>query len=80
MPRQGVSTREFAAAFWTGVRPLAGVKLGVALQVVQSAEACLACGAFVGFLLAVGEKMAFKVVVASEIRGAVGTLVAFCAR
>lgn len=80
VPRQGIPARKLAAAFGAGVRPFTGVKFGMTLEVVQPAEARLTCWALVGFLLTVGEKMALKVVVAGEVRGAVGTLVTFCAR
>lgn len=79
VPRQGVATRKLPAALGARVRPLTSVELGVALEVVQPAETRLACWAFVWFLLAVGEKMTFKVVVTGKVRGAVGALVAFCA-
>lgn len=49
---QCVSAGKPAATLRTGVRTLSRVQLGVALQVVQTAESSLARGTFVGLLLA----------------------------
>jgi hypothetical protein len=73
---QCVAASESAPTFRAGVWTFSGMKFCVAFQVVETAETRLARGALVGFLLAVREEMTLEVVMAREIGGAVGTLVA----
>lgn len=75
--REGVSSSKLPSTFGTRVRPLAGVELGVSLQVMETPKASLAGLADVWLFLAVGEQMAFEVVVPGEIGGTVWTLVTF---
>lgn len=80
MSCQSIASGKAAATFWTGMRPLARVKFGVALQVVQSSEARLTVLTDIRFLLAMGEKMALEIVVARKISRTIRTLVSFCRR
>jgi len=78
VPGQGIATGESAAALGTCVWAFSGVKFRVAFQVMQTAETCLAGGARVGLLLAVGEEMALEIVMAREVGGAVRAFVSLC--
>lgn len=71
MACQSVSTSESAPAFRANVWPLSSMELGMSLQIVQSAEAGLACLADVGLFLAVGEQVALEVVMSCEFSRAV---------
>lgn len=77
MSCQCVATCKATTALFACMRPLTSVKLGVAFEVVQTAETCLAGLTNVWLLLAVGEKVTFEVVMAREVSGAVWTLVSF---
>jgi hypothetical protein len=72
---QGVSSSEFTTTFGADVWSFACVQLGVAFEVVQTAEARLTRRAYIWFFLAVGQQMALQVMVSREFGGAIRTLV-----
>lgn len=77
MASESITSGEFAITLGTDVRLLAGVQFTVALQVMKAAEAHLAFCANVGFLLAMRQQMALKIVMTRELSIAVGTFMLF---
>lgn len=75
MSGERVSTCKTPSTLVARVWPFACVKLCVAFEVVQSAKPRLAGLTNVRLFLTVGQQVAFEVVVASKIRGAVRALV-----
>lgn len=77
MPRQSITTSEPPPALGADVRSLTRVELGVPLQVVQAPEPGATGLTDVRLFLAVGEKMAFQIVMPRELGGTEWTAVFF---
>jgi hypothetical protein len=73
--RKRIPAGKSAATFEAGMWPFTGVQFRVAFQIVQTAETCLAGRTFVWLFLTMCQKMAFEVVMAREVGGAVWTFV-----
>jgi hypothetical protein len=77
VPSQSVPAGELSATFGADMGPLASVKLSVALQIVQSAEARLARLTDVRLFMTMGQKVAFQIVMSCELGGTIRTTMLF---
>jgi len=73
--RKRIPAGKSAATFEAGMWPFTSVKFRVAFQIVQTAETCLASRTFVWLFLTMCQEMAFEIVMARKVGGAVGAFV-----